>query len=82
MFRFKTMSRLYIRILIITLLFSFISQAQSLISGYITEKNSNEPITNVHVLTENNEGTFSDLNGFFQLNLKEGKYQITFQYLI
>ena len=81
MFRLKFMSRLYIRILVITLLFSFVSQAQSFISGYITEKNSNEPISNVHVITENNEGTFSDLNGFFQLNLKEGKHQITFQHI-
>ena len=80
MFRLNFMSR-YIGILVITLLFSFVSQAQSFISGYITEKNSNEPISNVHILTENNEGTFSDLNGFFQLNLKEGKHQITFQHI-
>ena len=44
-------------------------------------KKSNEPISNVHVLSEYNEGTFSDLNGFFQLNLKEGKHQITFQHI-
>ena len=81
MFRLDFMSKLHIRILVITLLFSFVSQSQSYISGYITEKNSNEPISNVHVLTENNEGTFSDLNGFFQLNLKEGKHQITFQHI-
>ena len=69
------MIKLYIRILFTTLMFGFVSQAQSLISGYITEKNSNEPISNVHVLTENNEGTFSDINGFFQLYLKEGNHQ-------
>ena len=63
------------------LLFSFISQAQSLISGYISEKNSNEAISNVHILTQNNEGTYTDINGFFQLNLKEGKHQITFQHM-
>ena len=62
-------------------IFSFVSQAQSFISGYITEKNSNEPISNVHVLSEYKEGTFSDLNGFFQLNLNEGKHQITFQHI-
>ena len=43
MFRLNFMSRLYIRILFITLLFSFVSQAQSFISGYITEKTQTNP---------------------------------------
>ena len=75
------MSRLNILILLIALLFSFISEAQSIISGYISEKNSNEAISNVHVLSQNNVGTYTDINGFFQLYLKEGKHQITFQHI-
>ena len=73
--------QLFIRFLIITLLFSFISEAQSLISGYITDHNSKEAIANVHILSQNNEGTFSDINGFFELNLKEGKHELSFQHV-
>ena len=73
--------QLFIRIFTITLLFSFTSEAQSLISGYITDRNSKEAIANVHILSQNNEGTFSDINGFFEINLKEGKHELSFQHV-
>ena len=75
------MPQLYIRTLIITLFFSFVSMAQSTLSGYITEKNSKKPISNVHIISESNQGTFSDINGFFQLNLDQGGHLISFQHI-
>ena len=75
------MLKFYFHFLIATFLISFISEAQSIVSGYITEKDSKEPIPNVHIISEINQGTFSDINGFFKLSLNEGKHRISFQHL-
>jgi iron complex outermembrane receptor protein len=75
------MSKFYFHLLIVTFLISIISEAQSIVSGYITEKDSKEPISNVHIISEINQGTFSDIDGFFKLSLNEGKHRISFQHL-
>ena len=63
------MSKLYFRIFIIALVSSFLAEAQVKVSGIIQEKNSSEPISNVHIIYGNSEGTFSDLDGYFELIL-------------
>ena len=75
------MSKLYFRIFIIALVSNFLAQAQVKVSGIIQERNSLEPISNVHIIYGNSEGTFSDLDGYFELSLPLGLHDLTFQHL-
>ena len=75
------MSKLYFRIFIIALVSSFLAEAQVKVSGIIQEKNSSEPISNVHIIYGNSEGTFSDLDGYFELILPEGLHDLSFRHL-
>ena len=75
------MQKRYFRLLILTFIFSFVSVAQIRISGTVTNTNSNESISNVHIICGLHQGTFTDVDGFFELHLPEGKHQLSFQHL-
>ena len=62
------------------LLYAGVSQSQS-IYGVITEKYSGELLIGANIITENNQGVASDINGQYTLNLQEGSHKITFKYI-
>ena len=75
------MYKLYFRFFIVALFSSFITEAQTSISGIILEKDTKEPISNVHIIYGNSAGTFSNLNGYFEFVLPEGTHDLSFQHL-
>ena len=75
------MSRLYLRILSILLLSSLFSVAQVRVSGHIKNEGDLEPIPNVHIIYENSKGTFSDSNGYFELNIAQGFHKLFLQHI-
>ena len=75
------MAKLYFRVFILAFMSCFLAEAQVKVSGIIHEKSSSEPIPNVHIIYGNSEGTFSDLDGYFELNLDKGTYDLSFQHL-
>lgn len=79
--KIQIMSRLYFRIFIIALVSSFFAEAQVKVSGTISREGSLEPISNVHIFYGNSDGTFSDIDGFFEFNLSEGSHKLAFQHL-
>ena len=62
------------------LLYAGVSQSQS-IYGLITDKSSGEALIGANIITENNQGVASDINGQYTLNLQEGSHRITFKYI-
>lgn len=75
------MSKFYFHTLILTFLCSFICNAQISVRGVITERGSQDPIPYVHILSDEQSGTYSDINGFFQITLSEGNHTLSFQHL-
>ncbi len=69
------------RALIIFFSFGTICQSQTTISGYIYDENTGNPVSNVHILSGENQGVFSDLEGYFEFNLREGSYKLRFQHV-
>ncbi len=52
------------------------------ITGYVRDKNSGEPLGGVTVfISELAQGTATDANGFFLMNIPRGSYHIKFSYL-
>ena len=75
----KTYSNL---LLLLFVLFGFPAFAQSqLLSGKITDGDSNTPLIGVSVLNEDNQGVYSDLDGNYKLNLTNGNHTITFAFI-
>ncbi len=66
-------------------LLALYSNSQISLSGYVLDFNSNEPIISANVVIVNNDqiikGTTSDLNGFFNLELNEGLYDIEISFI-
>ena len=62
----------YCRFLYITLLVVTWSNAQNIVSGYVIDQNTNEPIENAKIYSSN-EGLIanSDSNGFFEIDVEE-----------
>lgn len=75
------MFKFFIRSLILTFVYSFVANAQTNISGVVTQLNNSETISNVHIIYGLNQGTFTDENGFFEIQLPLGKYELKFQHL-
>lgn len=70
--------------LIISILWTFQTtmSGQSLLSGLVTDKESQEPLISVTVSVKGtNQGTTTDLDGKYQLRLKEGTQTIVFSYI-
>ena len=79
--KIQIMSKLYFRVFILVFLISFFVKAQVKVSGSISQEGSLQPISNVHIIYGNSEGTFSDIEGYFELNLPEGKHNLSFKHL-
>ena len=62
----------YCRFLYITLLVVTWSNAQNIVSGYVIDQNTNQPIINAKIYSSN-EGLIanSDSNGFFEIDVEE-----------
>jgi hypothetical protein len=60
----------------------FSQNNSSKISGLISDKNNNQPLSNCNIFIEDlYTGTTSDINGFYSLNLPPGNYKILFSYV-
>ena len=61
--------------------FHFNTQAQYLLNGTISDKNTGEPLIGATILYADGEGTVSNFDGQFELNLKKGTYTISASYV-
>lgn len=69
-------------ILAATLLLGLASAAQNFtLSGYIKDAKSGEELINASVVTQNKQGTVSNIYGFYSLTLPAGAYELTFSYI-
>ena len=71
------------KIYILFALFVFIlntNKAQT-VSGTITDNTTNEALIGVNIIAENGNGTASNWEGKFSLQLESGEQQITFKYI-
>ena len=71
--------------LTLLLLFSFLLNytyaEKGTLSGVITDATTKENLIGVNIVTTNNLGTVTDIDGKFSIQLEEGKYKITISYL-
>ncbi|MGY8989173.1 MAG: TonB-dependent receptor plug domain-containing protein, partial [Flavobacteriales bacterium] len=65
----------------ILLIISFSSALSQNISGVIIDENTREPLIGVNVILSNTNGTTTNINGEFSLQLKENEKIITFKYI-
>ena len=63
------------------LFLSYITQAQHIINGKISDINTGEPLIGATILHADGEGTVSNYDGYFELRLKKGVYTITASYV-
>ena len=69
-------------ILPLLLLIGLSSSAQNFtLSGYIKDAKSGEELINASVVTQNMQGTVSNIYGFYSLTLPAGTYELTFSYI-
>ena len=66
--------------LILCIIFFNISNSQT-ISGTITDASNNEALIGANIILDNGSGTSTNINGNYQIKIKEGKQQITFKYI-
>ncbi len=60
------------------LIIPFIINAQTIVKGVITDKKTEETIVGATISTQNDQGTTTDLNGNYSLELNNGTYTLTF----
>jgi len=65
----------------IILFVSFYTSKSQKITGTITDENTKEALIGVNVILSNTNGTTTNLDGEFTLNLKENEKTITFKYI-
>ena len=63
------------------LFLSYITHAQHIINGKISDLNTGEPLIGATILHADGEGTVSNYDGYFELRLKKGVYTITASYV-
>jgi len=66
---------------IVVLLISFSSALSQKISGIVIDENTREPLIGVNVILSNTNGTTTNIDGKFSLELKENERTITFKYI-
>ena len=66
---------------IVVLLISFSSALSQKISGIVIDENTREPLIGVNVILSNTNGTTTNIDGKFSLQLKENERTITFKYI-
>ena len=69
-----------LNLLIIFLFISIISIAQTSVKGQVTDAETNEPLIGVNVMV-GTQGTTTDIDGFYELKLSAGTYEIKFSYI-
>lgn len=75
------MKTIYNKLLLLVLLFPFSILAQSTLSGTVLDKTNNQPLPGVNVVVEGTQnGTSTDFDGKFNLNVKNGD-NIVFSYI-
>ena len=63
------------------MIFYFHSSAQKFeVTGFVYDDENNEKLAGVSILVNNKMSAITDTKGFYQLNLKQGDYEITFKY--
>ena len=67
--------------LLLCLLFAINVQAQVTLQGYVQDYNSNETLIGATVVVKNEKGTVTDFNGFYQLSLPKGTYELSISYV-
>ena len=67
--------------LFIILVFSYSISFSQVISGKVLDKKTNEPLIGVNIILSNVNGTTTDLNGKFEISLKDQEETITFKYI-
>lgn len=65
----------------ILLFCAIITQAQWKLSGKITDQANNETLIGANVLIGQGQGTVTDFNGYFEIKLPNGKYEVTISYV-
>ena len=66
---------------VVVLLISFSSALSQKISGIVIDENTREPLIGVNVILSNTNGTTTNIDGEFSLELKENERTITFKYI-
>ena len=66
---------------VVVLLISFSSALSQKISGIVIDENTREPLIGVNVILSNTNGTTTNIDGEFSLNMKENEKTITFKYI-
>ena len=66
---------------IVVLLISFSSALSQKISGIVIDENTRDPLIGVNVILSNTNGTTTNIDGKFSLELKENERTITFKYI-
>jgi len=66
---------------VVVLLISFSSALSQKISGIVIDENTREPLIGVNVILSNTNGTTTNIDGKFSLQLKENERTITFKYI-
>ena len=66
---------------VVLLLISFSSVLSQKISGIVIDENTREPLIGVNVILSNTNGTTTNIDGKFSLELKENERTITFKYI-
>ncbi|MGB1207271.1 MAG: TonB-dependent receptor [Chitinophagales bacterium] len=73
----------YFFTIIFLLHFSFtgIFAQKTTLKGYITDAETNERLLGVNIVSENKEGTVTDIDGNYELQLQAGTQTVTFSYI-
>jgi len=66
---------------LLCLLFVINVQAQVVLQGYVQDYNNNETLIGATVVVKNGTGTVTDFNGFYQLTLPKGTYDLSVSYV-
>ena len=66
---------------LLCLLFVINVQAQVVLQGYVQDYNNNETLIGATVVVKNGPGTVTDFNGFYQLTLPKGTYDLSVSYV-
>jgi len=75
------MYKLKFRLLLLVLVLNLSVSAQTIISGIISNEQSKSPISNVHVRTNDGHNSISNMDGFYELEIPNGHYKVSFQHL-
>lgn len=79
--KFKSLINFLFLLCIQIIFWQKISAQTILVSGKVVNAEKKEALVGVTILADNNAGTYTDLNGNWQLSLSEGSHQIKFSYI-